>query len=165
MNRCITCGKIVTGSAAGNVLTRNGQSYLVCCPLCEEEFERNPEHYLAVSKSVLGMYAGGSESDDNRYAADYEFGVHPKTVHMMKNLKESYADIERSYKELVRHFDELSTTGGLEGLRNALRDHRGMMEALQDKMAVHEGVCNFVLSIAESSANTQVGAHTPTTRN
>ena len=40
------CGKRVNHNKAHIVLGYKGQQYLLCCPLCQAEFERDPEKYL-----------------------------------------------------------------------------------------------------------------------
>jgi len=155
MNRCITCGKVVSKPKAQNAIERKGQTYLVCCPLCEKEFNRDPEHYVAVSQSVFGDNTVETHSQASaRLPSNSNLSEnHFDTARMTRRLKESFEAIERSYADLVKHFDQVSTSGGLEGMRNALREHREMMDSLQEGMAVHAGVCRFVLSVAESSTN------------
>lgn len=152
MNRCITCGKIVTRLKAQNAVEWDGHTYLVCCPLCEKEFNHDPDHYLAVARSLFGNYAvtTHSQGSANPMVSGDSFENHAELIHLIRNLKESFDALERSNNELVRHFDQISTSGGLEGLRNALRDHRKMMDLLHENMAVHAGVCRFVLSVSES---------------
>ena len=154
MNRCITCGKIVTRPKAQNAIERDGHTYLVCCPLCEKEFDRAPDHYIAVARSLLGdfavdTYSEGSSSHVNGEKASKNTA---ELVHMIRNLTDSFEALERSNKDLRKHFNQISDNGGLEGLRNALSAHNKMMDSLQDRMAVHSGVCRFVLSVAESAA-------------
>ncbi|NOY88701.1 MAG: YHS domain-containing protein [FCB group bacterium] len=152
MNRCITCGKIVTKPKAQNLVEREGHTYLLCCPLCEEEFNRDPEHYMAVAQSVFGNHTLKAHSQKGTQqigeaVPDERF---PENPHLLRNLQSAFAEIERSYADLYRHFDQISESGTLGGLRKALRDHWEMMESLQQKMAVHAGVCRFVVSVAES---------------
>ncbi len=41
------CGKRVNRNKAHIVIEYKGGEYLLCCPLCQAEFERNPEKYLS----------------------------------------------------------------------------------------------------------------------
>jgi YHS domain-containing protein len=47
MNRCITCGMRVNLNKAHIKITYKGDSYLACCPLCQSEFEKEPEKHIA----------------------------------------------------------------------------------------------------------------------
>jgi YHS domain-containing protein len=40
------CGKRINRNKAHIVVEYKGQDYLLCCPLCQSEFERIPEKYL-----------------------------------------------------------------------------------------------------------------------
>lgn len=153
MNRCITCGKIVTRPKAQNSVKRDGHEYLVCCPLCEKEFDRDPDHYVAVARSLFGDYAVKAHTQviEGTASADKSAKNVTELVHIIRNLKESFEALECDNKELSKHLDQISASGGLEGLRNALSEHRSMMDALEKKMAVHAGVCRFALSVTESS--------------
>ncbi len=158
MNRCITCGKIVTRPKAQNTIERDNHTYLVCCPLCEREFDRAPEHYIAVARSVLGDYALKAHSQ-KIMRQNGETGldeVLSRDPDLLRNLQSAFSEIERSFADLYRHFDRVSESAGLDSLPNVLGDHRELMEALQSKMTVHAGVCRFIVSVAESSAK----AHT-----
>jgi YHS domain-containing protein len=46
MNRCITCRKPVNRNKAHMIIELNGREYLTCCPMCQSEFEKNPEEYI-----------------------------------------------------------------------------------------------------------------------
>lgn len=155
MNRCITCGKIVTRPKAQNSVKRDGHEYLVCCPLCEKEFHRDPAHYTAVARSLFGDYAVKAHSQTQVAERSIDTDITSRSatelVHIVRNLKESFETLERDNTELSKHLDQISASGGLEGLRKALSDHRRMMDAIEKKMAVHAGVCRFVLSVTESS--------------
>lgn len=50
MNKCITCGKRVNRNKAHMTIKLDGDIYLVCCPLCQSEFERNPQKYIQRNK-------------------------------------------------------------------------------------------------------------------
>jgi YHS domain-containing protein len=154
MNRCITCGKIVAKPEAQNLVDYKNNTYLLCCPLCEEEFNRDPGYYTAVAQSVFGVHTGGTRltEDAQLYGEtvpDEGLLPNPRLLH---NLQGAFAEIERAYADLCRHFDQISASGTLKGLRKALGDHRKMMDSLQSKMSVHAGVCRFVVSVAESPA-------------
>lgn len=51
MDRCITCGMRVNRNKAHIQITYKGDSYLACCPLCQSEFERDPEKRIIEAKS------------------------------------------------------------------------------------------------------------------
>ncbi len=40
------CGKRINRNKAHIVLEHKRQSYALCCPVCQAEFERDPEKYL-----------------------------------------------------------------------------------------------------------------------
>ncbi len=46
MKRCITCGTQVNRNKAHISIKFEEQTYLACCPLCQAEFERNPDKYV-----------------------------------------------------------------------------------------------------------------------
>ncbi|MBX3646338.1 MAG: YHS domain-containing protein [Rhodocyclaceae bacterium] len=39
------CGKHINRNKAHIVIEHKGEQYLLCCPLCQAEFERDPERY------------------------------------------------------------------------------------------------------------------------
>jgi len=39
------CGKRVNRNKAYAVIDHKGERYLLCCPMCQAEFERDPERY------------------------------------------------------------------------------------------------------------------------
>ncbi len=39
------CGKRINVNKAHIVITRERDKYYLCCPVCQREFERNPEKY------------------------------------------------------------------------------------------------------------------------
>jgi YHS domain-containing protein len=45
-NRDPVCGKRVNRNKAHIVLEYKGQEYALCCPVCQAEFERDPEKFL-----------------------------------------------------------------------------------------------------------------------
>ena len=45
-NRDPVCGKRINRNRAHVVLEYKKQEYMLCCPLCQAEFERDPEKYL-----------------------------------------------------------------------------------------------------------------------
>lgn len=152
MNRCITCGKTVSRLQTQNVVRRDGHEYLVCCPLCEAEFLKKPEYYIAVARSAYGDYPLKAHTQINRLPDGYTKPNrnNAEYLRLLSNLQKDFDEIERSYKELDRHFDRLSESGGIEGLRKELENHRELMESLLEKIIVHSGVCRFVVSLAES---------------
>ena len=40
------CGKRINRNKAHITITYKGQDYLLCCPVCQSEFEKNPEKYI-----------------------------------------------------------------------------------------------------------------------
>ena len=40
------CGKRINRNKAHIVVKYQGEAYLLCCPLCQAEFERDPQRYL-----------------------------------------------------------------------------------------------------------------------
>lgn len=45
MKRDPVCGKRMNRNKAHVVIDYQGEEYLLCCPLCQAEFERQPERY------------------------------------------------------------------------------------------------------------------------
>lgn len=50
MNRCVVCGNKINRNKAHIQIEHKGTRYLVCCPLCQSEFEKDPE--MAILKSA-----------------------------------------------------------------------------------------------------------------
>jgi len=46
MLRDPVCGKKVNRNKVQIKIKRGNEIYYLCCPLCQKEFERNPEKYL-----------------------------------------------------------------------------------------------------------------------
>lgn len=40
------CGKRMNANKAHIVITYDGEDYYLCCPLCQKEFEQNPQKYV-----------------------------------------------------------------------------------------------------------------------
>ena len=40
------CGRRINRNKAHIVLEFKGEQYLLCCPTCQAEFEKNPERYV-----------------------------------------------------------------------------------------------------------------------
>lgn len=160
MNRCITCAKPVTVETAESRITRDGETFLVCCRLCEKEFERDQDHYIAVARSLIADSTGTSKVRASKasFETDELSENYTELIRLIGNLKDSSDELRRSQRELTRHFNLISTSGGLEGLRNALRDHRELMESFEEDMRVHSGICRFALAVARSSAVTTSNA-------
>ncbi len=51
MDRCITCNKRVNRNKAYITIEYGGEDYLICCPLCQSEFEKNPEKYIGQTQA------------------------------------------------------------------------------------------------------------------
>lgn len=45
MDRDPVCGKKMNRNKAYITIKYNGVNYYLCCPLCQSEFEKNPEKY------------------------------------------------------------------------------------------------------------------------
>ena len=45
-NRDPVCGKRINRNKAHVTIEYQGREYLLCCPVCQAEFERDPEKYL-----------------------------------------------------------------------------------------------------------------------
>jgi len=41
------CGKKINRAKAHIALEYKGETYYLCCPLCQSEFERDPDRYIA----------------------------------------------------------------------------------------------------------------------
>ncbi len=46
LNRDPVCGKRINRNKAHIVVEYKGQDYLLCCPVCQSVFEKDPEKYL-----------------------------------------------------------------------------------------------------------------------
>ena len=46
LNRDPVCGRRLNRNKAHIVIEYKGQEYLLCCPLCQSEFEKDPDKYL-----------------------------------------------------------------------------------------------------------------------
>lgn len=42
------CGKRINRNKAHMIVRYKGFDYLLCCPLCQSHFEKNPEKYIRV---------------------------------------------------------------------------------------------------------------------
>jgi YHS domain-containing protein len=153
MNRCITCGKLVTRRKAENTVELDGHSYLVCCPLCEKEFRRDPAHYVAVAEAAFGEYAAKANSQTyGTQSGESDAIARPsdQVMRMLYRLQGNFDQLRAEFKELHSQFDRVSESGGLEGLRAALLEHGHLLDTLNREMSVHAGLCKFVISITET---------------
>jgi YHS domain-containing protein len=50
MNRCITCGTRLNRNKAHIKIIYMAEEYLVCCPLCQAAFEREPEKFVRAKR-------------------------------------------------------------------------------------------------------------------
>jgi len=41
------CGKRINRNKAHISIEYNGEEYLLCCPMCQAEFEKDPDKYLS----------------------------------------------------------------------------------------------------------------------
>lgn len=46
MTKCITCNKQLNRNKAFMTISLNNVDYLLCCPLCQSEFERDPDKFI-----------------------------------------------------------------------------------------------------------------------
>ncbi|NOY57931.1 MAG: YHS domain-containing protein [Calditrichaeota bacterium] len=46
------CGKRMNANKAHIVINFEGEDYYLCCPLCQKEFEQNPEKYVKRDKKI-----------------------------------------------------------------------------------------------------------------
>ncbi|MEE4377141.1 MAG: YHS domain-containing protein [Candidatus Competibacteraceae bacterium] len=46
INKDPVCGKRINRNKAHIEIRYQGQDYLLCCPVCQAEFERAPEKYI-----------------------------------------------------------------------------------------------------------------------
>lgn len=46
LNKDPVCGKRINRNKAHMVVEYKGQDYLLCCPVCQSEFEKDPDKYL-----------------------------------------------------------------------------------------------------------------------
>jgi YHS domain-containing protein len=51
INKDPVCGRRINRNKAHMVVEYKGKDYFLCCPVCQAEFERNPEKY---KKKVTG---------------------------------------------------------------------------------------------------------------
>ncbi len=160
MNRCITCAKIVSRPKAQNIIQYEGHEYLVCCPLCEKEFNRDPEHYLAIARAAMGDYAlkahtqtGGIHPNRERDASA-ELPADP-SVWLLSNLQESFHGIQNRYRELMGHYEKIVRTAREGDDPASLSEHGKMMDSLENEMSIHAGVCQFVQAVIENEPRRQ----------
>jgi YHS domain-containing protein len=50
MTRCVTCEKPLNRNKAYMSIEYENETFLVCCPLCQAEFEKNPMRYIHRSR-------------------------------------------------------------------------------------------------------------------
>ena len=50
MTKDPVCGKRLNRNKAHIVLRHKGEDYLLCCPVCQREFEKDPERYVIQHK-------------------------------------------------------------------------------------------------------------------
>jgi len=148
MSRCIICGKLIAKGWKYGSVDYHGESFDVCCPMCEKEFYGNPRLHTAVARSVLD---GGDNEGAMISEESAEAGPH-LNFDMLRSMRDSFEEIRRTCDDLKRDFEQISASGGLEGLRRALHEHHGRLEALQDKAIIHAGVCQFIVRAAESTS-------------
>lgn len=51
MHRDPVCGRKMNRNKAYARVEYKGKQYLLCCPVCQSEFERNPDKYLKQSNN------------------------------------------------------------------------------------------------------------------
>ena len=50
VDRDPVCGKRINRNKTHITIEHEGQEYFLCCPLCQSEFEKNPEKYASNKK-------------------------------------------------------------------------------------------------------------------
>lgn len=160
MNRCITCGKLVTQTKAQNLADYDGHKYLVCCPLCEQEFGRDPEYYVAVLRAAVGDYPAKAFSQMAPGPGTSGTGTKEESAagspQLISSLERNFAGIRQRFGDLETHLERMTESGGLNGLRNSLNEHRRMMDELRNELVIFSGVCKFVSSVVGSSSEAHV---------
>ena len=58
---CLVCGKSVDQGGGMAHFNVEGRMIALCCPLCIETFEKNPQHYLSLRK-IQQWERGSAES-------------------------------------------------------------------------------------------------------
>ncbi|MFQ6093478.1 MAG: YHS domain-containing protein [bacterium] len=53
MLRCAVCKQRTNQNKAHISIWYEGETYYLCCPLCQAEFEREPEKYIRALKKKL----------------------------------------------------------------------------------------------------------------
>lgn len=46
LNKDPVCGRRINRNKAHFVIEYQGRAYLLCCPLCQAEFEKDPQRYV-----------------------------------------------------------------------------------------------------------------------
>jgi len=54
MDQCITCGNRINRNKAHIQVEYCGDRFLVCCPLCQSEFEKDPKTFIQKRKRKAG---------------------------------------------------------------------------------------------------------------
>ncbi|MFC7156279.1 YHS domain-containing protein [Halomarina halobia] len=45
MPQCAVCGKTLAEQLMEEEIERDGETYYVCCPNCQDDFQESPEQY------------------------------------------------------------------------------------------------------------------------
>ncbi|GBE01529.1 copper-transporting P-type ATPase [bacterium BMS3Abin08] len=51
MHKDPVCGRKMNPNKAHITIEHGGKKYYLCCPLCQAEFEKNPEKYIKQGKA------------------------------------------------------------------------------------------------------------------
>ncbi|NOZ24944.1 MAG: YHS domain-containing protein [Nitrospirae bacterium] len=51
MHKDPVCGRKMNPNKAHITIEHEGKNYYLCCPLCQAEFEKNPEKYVKKEKT------------------------------------------------------------------------------------------------------------------
>jgi hypothetical protein len=60
---CVVCGKSVGGGRGYAHLQFSGRTFALCCPLCLETFQKNPDYYDIVREAAQALRPAGKPKD------------------------------------------------------------------------------------------------------
>jgi Cu+-exporting ATPase len=112
VDRCIVCNTQINKKKAYLTLRFKGEDYSACCPLCESEFEKEPEKYAGDKDNIANRNTArnhrkvrrnmakdpvcGMQVDENKAAASVDF--EGKTYHFCSTAcKEKFEESPHRY--------------------------------------------------------------------